>query len=126
VIIGLATAGVFLLAMVALSAYGEVTLPPQARVPVHWAGRYDNFRSKRQGLLTYPVISAGLYGLLALLSQIRSRGHSAGSVLSVVLPIVMCVIFVTEIGAISTARRPAGARGGGARGGGARGGGVIR
>jgi hypothetical protein len=62
VIIGLAIAGVFLLAIGALSASGEVTLPPQARVPVHWAGRYDNFRSKRQGLITYPVISAGRRG----------------------------------------------------------------
>lgn len=108
-IIGLTIAGALLLAIVALAAYGAVTLPPQARVPVHWAGGYNHFRSKRQGLVTYVVVSAGLYVLLALLGQMRSRGHDAGSVLYVMLPIALCAIFVTEIGAIRAARRTAGA-----------------
>ncbi len=108
-IIGLTIAGVFLLAIAALSAYGAVTLPPQARVPIHWAGSYNHFRSKRHALVAYPVISAGMYVLLALLGQIRSRGHDAGSVLYVMLPLALCAIFVTEIGAIRAARRTAGA-----------------
>lgn len=109
VIIGLAIGGVFLLAIITLAAYAAVTLPPQARIPMHWAGRYDNFRSKRYALIAWVIISAGLYALLAGVSQVRSHGNSPAWTLAVVAPIVMCVVFVTEIGAIAAARRTAGA-----------------
>lgn len=49
-IVAFAIGGVELLLMVLVSVYGAVTLPPDARIPLHWGGTYRNFTSKRAGL----------------------------------------------------------------------------
>jgi hypothetical protein len=108
VIVAWAVSGAILLGMIGVSWYGAVTLPPQARVPVHWGGSYGNFQSKRTGLITWPAAGAGLYILLAGIGQIRSKGHSAGQVLAVLLPIIMVTLIVFQIGAIRAARRNSG------------------
>jgi hypothetical protein len=108
VIVAVAISGAILLAMIGLSWHGAVTLPPEARVPVHWSGSYGNFQSKRTGLITYPAVAAGIIVLLAGIGQIRSKGHSAGQVLAIILPIAMVTLIVTQIGAIRAARRNSG------------------
>ena len=54
----LAVGGVEMLAMVLLSVYGAMKLPPEAHVPLPWADRWGNFSAKRAGLIAYPAIGA--------------------------------------------------------------------
>jgi hypothetical protein len=46
--------GVLLLAMIGVSCYGWVTLPADAQVPIHFGTGYNNFVSKRLGLIMHP------------------------------------------------------------------------
>ncbi len=107
-IVAVAISGAILLGMIGVSWYGAVTLPPQARVPVHWGGSYGNFQSKRTGLITYPAVGAGMIVLLAGIGQIRPDRHAAGQFLAIILPITMVVLIVTQAGAIRAARRNSG------------------
>jgi hypothetical protein len=108
VIVALAIGGAELLLMILMSVYGAVTLPPDARVPVHWGGTWGNFRSKRAGLVIWPGAGAGLFVLLTFVGGLRSHGQSAAGAIRVLLPIVMCVLLVAQAGAIMTARRRSG------------------
>jgi hypothetical protein len=47
--------GVLLLAMIGVSWYGWVTLPADALVPIHFGASYNNFVSKRLGLIVHPA-----------------------------------------------------------------------
>ena len=48
-----------LLAMVAISVYGAITLPSDARIPLHYGiGSYGNFAPKTIGLIVWPVARA--------------------------------------------------------------------
>lgn len=103
-----AIGGAELLLMILVSMYGAVRLPPGARIPLHWGGTYGNFTSKRAGLVVWPAVGAGIFVMLTLVSGLRSHGRSAGSALEFVMPIVMCVLLVSQAGAIMTARRRSG------------------
>jgi hypothetical protein len=70
----LAIGGVILLAMIGVSWYGWVTLPADARVPVHFGAGYNNFVSKPLGLVIHPAAGALVYVLLAL-----ERTHTRAS-----------------------------------------------
>jgi hypothetical protein len=105
VVTALAVGGAELLAMVLLSVYGAMKLPPDARVPLHWGGRWFNFSAKRAGLIAYPVIGASLFVLLAVIGVVSTNSKSAFSP-GIFLPIVLCVILLTQVRAIDQARRP--------------------
>ena len=48
--------GLLLGAMIGISWYGARTLPPDARIPLHFGiGTYNNFASKTTGLIIWPV-----------------------------------------------------------------------
>lgn len=101
--------GVVLLAMICVSWYGAVTLPGDARVPIHFGVSYNNFVSKRVGLVLHPAAGAVFFVIFAFVGH----GHSASGTSSkapphVILPIVMCVLLVVQVGAIRVARRKAG------------------
>jgi hypothetical protein len=104
----MAIGGAELLLMILMSVYGAVTLPPGARVPVHWGGTWGNFRSKRAGLISWPAVGACLFALLAVVGEIRSHGQSAAGAIRVLLPIIMCVLLIAQVGAIRAARRRSG------------------
>ncbi len=53
--------GVLLLAMFGVSWYGWVTLPADARVPIHFGTGYNNFVSKRLGLIMHPAAGVLVY-----------------------------------------------------------------
>jgi hypothetical protein len=98
--------GVVLLAMICVSCYGAVTLPADARVPVHFGVSYNNFVPKRVGLVLHPAVGAAVLLVLAL----AGHGHPANGASSKALPsfvivIIMCVLLAVQAGAIRVARR---------------------
>ncbi len=101
--------GVVLLAMICVSWYGAVTLPSDARVPIHFGVSYNNFVPKRVGLVMHPAVGAVFLVIFALLGHSHSaNGTSSKAPPYVILPIVMCVLLGIQIGAIKVARRKVG------------------
>ncbi len=103
----LVVGGVALLAMICVSWYAAVTLPSDARVPIHFGVSYNNFVSKRAGLVMHPAAGAVFFVVFAFLSHSHSANGSASKAPPpyVILPIVMCVLLAIQIGAIRVARR---------------------
>jgi hypothetical protein len=98
--------GVVLLAMICISWYGAVTLPSDARVPIHFGISYNNFVPKRVGLVIHPAAGAVVF----LLSAVLSHGNPAHGASSRALPhvftvIILCVLLAVQVGAIRVARR---------------------
>ncbi|HLN68643.1 MAG TPA: hypothetical protein VK280_15390 [Streptosporangiaceae bacterium] len=91
--------GAALLAMIGVSWYGWVTLPADARVPVHFGAGYNNFVPKRLGLIVHPAVGALVYVLSAVVAH-----HSAKTAPVFILPGVMCLLLIVQIGAIRVAR----------------------
>jgi hypothetical protein len=109
VIVALAIGGAILLAMTCVSVYGAVTLPSDALVPIHFGMSYNNFVSKRIGLVIHPAAAVVAYLVLAFVIH----GHSANGGSSkappyFIFPIVMCVMLVVQVGSIRVARRRSG------------------
>ena len=98
--------GVILLAMIGVSWYGAVTLPSDARVPIHFGGSYNNFVPKRIGLVIHPAAGAVVF----LLSVFVGHGHTANGGSSKALThvfsvIILCVLLAVQVGAVRVARR---------------------
>jgi hypothetical protein len=91
--------GVILVAMVGVSWYGWVTLPADARVPVHFGIGYNNFVPKRLGLIIHPAAGVLIYVVFAV------ANHHAGKSAPVFIgPLIMCVLLAVQIGAVKVAR----------------------
>ena len=102
----LAIGGAELVAMILLSVWGARILPPDARVPLHWGGRWGNFQNRNSGLIAYPVIAAGIFALLAILGvTVHPHGRPAAFAPVLFVPIVGCVFLLTQIATIDKARR---------------------
>ena len=103
--VALVIGGVILLAMICLSWYGAVTLPSDARVPIHFGVSYNNFVSKRVGLVMHPAAGAVVFLILAFVSHGNSaNGASSKAPPYVFLPIILCVLLAVQAGAIRVAR----------------------
>jgi len=103
-IAGLVIGGVLLLAMIGLSYYGWITLPAEARVPVHFGlGSYNNFMPKRVGLILHPAVGLLIF-VLILVAMSRTGRHGPSAPIDVILPLAMCVLLVVQAGAIRVAR----------------------
>jgi hypothetical protein len=95
-------AGVVALAMVGISVWGAVTLPPGARVPVHHGlGGYNNWQPKTLALITYPVIGVVVCGILF-------ASHSSAKPTTIIAPIVLLIAACSQYGAIRAAIRESG------------------
>lgn len=96
-----------LVAMVAISLYGAVTLPPGSQVPVHHGiGGYSNWQPKALALIIYPAIGVFVY---AITLAATSSAHSNGKVTPVwIAPIAIVVIAISEYAAIRAAARRSG------------------
>lgn len=106
--VSLVVGAIALAAMIAIAAYGWVTLPPDARVPVHHGIRsYNNFLSKTAGLIIWPALGVLIYAVLAVASAGLFRpDHPARATAPVfVLPVVLVLAVAFEWGAIGAARR---------------------
>lgn len=96
----LAVGAALLAGDICVSWYGWVTLPSDARVPVHFGpAAYNNFMSKRVGLIMHPAVAVVLFGVLVAVGQ----GGAANSG-PVFLPVIMGVLLITQAGAIKVAR----------------------
>jgi hypothetical protein len=103
VIVELAAGAALLAADLCVAWYGWVTLPADARVPIHFGpAAYNNFVSKRVGLIVHPAGAVVLFVILVAVSQ---SGAAKGGPALVFLPIVMAVLLVTLAGAIRVARK---------------------
>jgi hypothetical protein len=108
VIAGIVIGGVVWLAMVSASYYGWLTLPADARVPVHFGvAAYNNFVPKRIGLLIHPSAGALVYAII-LVSNLAHSTHRPALPVEVILPLVMCLLLAVQAGAIRAARRRSG------------------
>jgi hypothetical protein len=100
----LAVGGAEMVAMILLSVYGAMRLPPDAQVPLPWAGRWGN-SSARAGLVGYPVIGASFFVLLAAIGLTLSTNSKSAFSPGIFLPIVLCLILLAQVRAIDQARR---------------------
>jgi hypothetical protein len=107
--IGIFVAGaVVIAAMIAISVYGAVTLPPGSQVPMHHGiGGYNNWQPKKLALISYPAISVLVFGILLA----ATSGSSSKPGPAVIAPIAMVVIAVSEYGAVRAAIRQNGRTG---------------
>jgi hypothetical protein len=103
---GLVIGGVILLAMIGVSCYGWVTLPADARVPIHFGAGYNNFVPKSLGLIIHPAA-----GVLVFVISAVATHHSSKSAPAFIFPLVMCVLLAVQVGAIRVARTKSGAAG---------------
>ncbi len=107
VILSLAIGGVALAAMIIIAAYGWVTLPADARVPInHGLGSYGNFVSKTVGLIAWPAAGTLIYAIFGALSVGEIKpDHPGPAAPRIILPVVLVLVAAFEWGAISAARR---------------------
>jgi hypothetical protein len=95
-----------LAAILCVSWYGWVTLPGDARVPIHFGpAAYNSFVSKRTGLIMYPAAGVVVFVILIVVRQSSAASHGPAPV---ILPVILFVMLVTQAGAIWVARRRAG------------------
>jgi hypothetical protein len=102
--------GLLLGVIIGVAAYGWVTLPADARVPIHYGfGSYNNFASNAVGLIVWPAAGLLVFGLLAAAAEhaIKPNHPGAGTVPLIITPVVLAILAATEWGAIALARRNA-------------------
>ena len=99
--------GVLLLAMILASGRAAVTLPAQARIPVHVGSvEHRYLASKRAGLVIWPAAGAALFGVVGGIMGSSLAADWVPGVRDVLTPAVMCVALAFQIGALALARRP--------------------
>jgi hypothetical protein len=102
--------GLLVGAMIGISWYGARTLPPDARIPLHFGiGTYNNFASKTTGLIIWPVGGVVVFALLTAVYEGVIKPNHGGSAKAplIILPVVLAVTVAAQWGAISLARRNA-------------------
>jgi hypothetical protein len=92
--------GVLELAVICVSVYGAVTLPPGAQIPVHGAGGYNRWLPKSIGLAFWPVL--GLVAFAIILATANSSQVHGSPVIG--LSVALGVMLVAQIGALARAR----------------------
>jgi hypothetical protein len=94
--------GALLLAMICVSLYGAVTLPPGAQLPVHFGlGGYNRWVPKNTGLLLWPALGAVVYTIIVV--TVREHQTHGGPGPTVGLSIALGVMLITQIGALTAA-----------------------
>jgi hypothetical protein len=106
-VIGLTVGGLLVLAMVAVSARGWVTLPSDARVPVrHGLRGYGSCLSKAAGLVSWPAAGVVIYGLYASVFAEGLATHYRGAGVPLLfLPVILAVLVIVQVGALRAAGR---------------------
>jgi hypothetical protein len=102
-----AIGGIFLFVMIVFSWCGAVTLPPAARIPVHWGFGYNRYVSKRAGLIIWPAAGALIYGIVGVLGGHAwwSHANSGGWEPAVFMTVIMGTLVVFQAGALAASRR---------------------
>lgn len=107
---GLTAGGLLVVAMIAVSVRGWLTLPSDARVPIrHGLRGYGNYLSKTAGLVSWPAAGAVIYGLyIGVFAEDLATDDRRAGVLLLLLPAVLVVLFIVQIGAVRAAGRTSG------------------
>jgi hypothetical protein len=106
VVASLIAGGVLLLAMIVASGRAAVTLPAQARVPIHFGSdEHVYLAPKRAGLVIWPAVGAVLFGVVGGITGSSVAADWVPGVRDVLTPAVMCVALAFQIGALALARR---------------------
>jgi len=103
--------GALLLAMICVSLYGAVALPPGAQLPVHFGpAGYNRWVPKKTGLVLHPAVGAVAYSIIVV--NVRDHQTHGGLGPAAGLSIALGVILITQIGALTVAlgRSPRSAR----------------
>jgi hypothetical protein len=108
-VVSLVIGGLLLVVIVGISCYGAVSLPADARIPLHYGlGSYNNFASKATGLIVWPVVAAVAFALLTAVSVHAIKpNHPGGGASAPIMPIVLAIVAATQWGAISLAKKNA-------------------
>jgi hypothetical protein len=109
-VVSLVIGALIVVAMIGVALYGALTLPSDARVPVHHGiGGYNNFVSKTVGLIVWPAMGALIYGLFVAVSEdvIKPNHSGRGSAPLIIILVALAAACGFEWGAISAARRNA-------------------
>jgi hypothetical protein len=111
--ISLVIGGLLVVLMIGIAAYGWMTLPADARVPIHHGlGGYNNFVSKKAALISWPVAGVVLFAILVALATAAAKpDHGGGRTVVVIMLIALAVVALVEWGAVAAARRKSGVRG---------------
>jgi hypothetical protein len=105
VIVAFAVGAAILLAMICVAWYGWVSLPSDARVPIHFGVSYNNFVPKRIGLVVHPAAGAVVFLILIFVNHLPAHGNSSKMTPYAIIPVIVCVMLVVQAGAIRLARR---------------------
>jgi len=99
--------GLLVAAIIGISCYGAVTLPHDARVPLHYGfGGYRNFASRNVALIVWPAAGAFIFAFqIAVSASVVKPDHRGGGGTLIIIPFVLVIIAVSQWGAISVARR---------------------
>lgn len=92
--------GALELAIICVSLYGAVTLPPGAQIPVHGAAGYNRWLPKSIGLALWPVLGVVVY--VSILATAHSPDVHGSP--TVGLSLALAVMLVVQIGALARAR----------------------
>jgi hypothetical protein len=108
--IGLAAGGLLVLAMIAVSVRGWLTLPSNARVPIQRGFRgYGNYLSKPAGLITWPAGGVIVYGLyIGVFAEDLATNYRGAGVPLLFLPVTLAVLVTGQIGALRAAGKASG------------------
>ena len=102
--------GLLVLAMIAVSVRGWLTLPSDARVPIrHRFGGYGGYLSKTAGLVAWPAGGIIVYGLFVgvFVEGLATHYRGTGATL-LFMPVVLAVLTTVQVGAIRAAGRSSG------------------
>jgi hypothetical protein len=102
---------VLLLAMIGVSVYGALTLPPDAKLPLHFGpAGYTNWQRKDLALLLWPGLAAAVYVIFIVVSDTHRGTSGRGGQLSVILPLILAVMLASHVGALRVAMKRSGRR----------------
>lgn len=90
------------LAMVGVSVHGGLTLPPTARVPVHFGPLgYNRWLPRTAGLVLWPAVGVAVLAVAIGIARSRPDG---GSGPPVPFTVAFVVMLVSQLGALRVAR----------------------
>jgi hypothetical protein len=95
---------VLLIGIIGVSVYGARTLPPDARLPLHFGpAGYTNWQPKNFALVLWPVIGIVVYIALVVTTHRQHSGH--GLPVPVVLTALLVIMLGSHAGALQAANR---------------------
>jgi len=94
--------GALLLAMICVSLYGAVTLPPGAQLPLHFGpAGYNRWVAKNTGLILWPALGVVVYAIIV--GTVREHATHGGPGPAAGLSIALGLMLIAQIGALTVA-----------------------